>query len=364
MLQVVDSLEAGGAERHVVDLALALRRRGHAVQLACSVGGPLAPELRTADVAVHQLMPALVKRRASPEYAARLRRHVTAGRFDVVHAHIHASAVAAGQATDGTGVALVLTEHTEAPWRDALDRFFIAESYRQAVTVIAVSTPVARMLTGRFAVPRTRIRVLPPAITPPEIPPAPRPGRWRGRPLVGRVCRLQPEKGVDVFLRAAAVVREQVPDARFVVVGDGPLAARLGALAEDLGLGPAVEFLGHRPDARALIGALDVMALTSRSEGTPLVVSEALAAGVPTVCSAVGGVPDQVRHGIEGLLVRPDRPADLAAGLVRLLREPGLAARMRRAALRRATAWRHDQMVDEIEAVYGRSAAARAGAVG
>jgi glycosyltransferase involved in cell wall biosynthesis len=246
----------------------------------------------------------------------------------------------------------VLTEHTEAPWRSPHDRRVSSTSYRRAAAVLAVSAAVARMLRDQFGVPSARVRVVPPAITPAQVPPARRPQRWSGRPLIGRVCRLQSEKGVDVFLRAAALARTQVPDARFVVVGDGPLAGPLRTLADDLRLGPVVEFLGDRPDARALIGVLDVMALTSRSEGSPLVLSEALAAGVPAVCSAVGGVPDQVRDGVEGLLVAPDDPAGLAAALIRVLREPGLAARLRRGALRRASAWPHERMTEAVEDTY------------
>ena len=351
VLQVVDSLDAGGAERHVVDLAVALRRRGHTVHVACSVGGPLVGELRSAGIVVHALMPALVKRRACPEFAARLRGVVRLGPFDLVHAHIHAAEVAAAAATADTGAALVLTEHTEAPWRGALDQLTIDAGFRRAAAVLAVSPAVARKLRHGDGVPQTLVHVVPPAITPARVP-ALRPDHWRHRLVTGRVCRLQPEKGVDVFLRAAALVRRSAPQAHFVVVGDGPLAGPLRTLADDLGLGGAVEFLGHRTDARALLGAFDVMALTSRSEGSPLVVSEALAAGVPVVGSAVGGVPDQVRDGVEGLLVPPDRPGELAAALLRLLDQPHLRVRLGRAGRRRARAWPHERMVDEIEGIY------------
>jgi glycosyltransferase involved in cell wall biosynthesis len=357
VLQVVDSLDVGGAERHVVDLATALRRRGHRVQLACSVAGPLAAELAAAGIGVRPLMPALVKRRACPEFAARLGALVRAGGFDVVHAHIHASAAAAARAIIGTGSALVLTEHTEAPWRGPLDRRVSDRVYARAGSLLAVSRAVGEMLRTQYSVAASRVQVVPPAITPEHVPPADRPLHWWGRPVVGRVCRLQPEKGVDVFLRAAALVREQVPDAVFVVVGDGPLAGELRALADELGLGASVELLGHQRGARALIGAMDVMALTSRSEGSPLVVSEALAAGVPVVASAVGGVPDQLRDEVEGLLVPPENPAALAASLLRLLRDADLTARLRRGALCRAAASSHAGMVDAVEAAYTRALA-------
>ena len=368
VLQVVDSLDPGGAERHVVDLAAELVRRGHHVEVAASVGGDLAGELERQAVPWTPLMETLVKRRVSLEFAARLRRLVRAskaggpkaggpqhGGYDVVHAHLYASAVAAAHATAGSGPPLVVTEHTEAPWRSPEARRTSRWVYRRAARLLAVSSVIAEQLCQQDRVPRSRVRVVPPAITPASVPPAPRPPRWQGRPLIGRVCRLQPEKGVDVFLAAAALAREQLPEARFVVVGDGPLRGELEQLAAMLRLGEHVELLGFRPDARALIGALDLLAVSSRSEGTPLVVFEALSAGVPVVASAVGGILDQVRDGCEGLLVPPDDPEALASALVRAVRESGLAARLRRGARLRAECFPCSGMVDDIEAAYRNS---------
>ncbi|HEX2300452.1 MAG TPA: glycosyltransferase family 4 protein, partial [Pseudonocardiaceae bacterium] len=202
MLQVVDSLEPGGAERHVLDLSCELARRGNAVQVACSVGGALAGELERAGICWVPLMPALVKRRSCREYAARLSL-LSAGAYDVVHAHMHASAVAAAAAELGSGSALVLTEHTEAPWRTAQQRHAARQAFHRADLVLAVSARIAGLLRTGYGLPAGRVRLVPPAITPERVPAASRPASWRDRPLIGRVCRLQPEKGVDVFLRAA-----------------------------------------------------------------------------------------------------------------------------------------------------------------
>lgn len=359
VLQVVDSLDPGGAERHVVDLAAELSRRGHDVAVASSVGGVLAAELEQHGIPLLPLMPALVKRRASPAYAVRLRE--LAGRYDVVHAHMYASSVAAAQATAAQPTALIVTEHTEAPWRSHEARRISRRVYRRAQRLLAVSSVIGDMLCRHDGVPRSRVRVVPPAITPGSAPPAPRPPSWQGRPVIGRVCRLQPEKGVDVFLQAAARVREQHAQARFVVIGDGPLRSELEALAGEPGLAGTVELLGFRPDARELIGALDVLAVSSRSDGTPLVVFEALSAGVPVVASRVGGIPDQVRDGREGLLVPPDDPAALAGALGRIIDDPALATRLGRAARRRAASFPHAGMVDSVESAYREAVAAVGG---
>ncbi|WP_407691110.1 glycosyltransferase [Rubrobacter marinus] len=167
------------------------------------------------------------------------------------------------------------------------------------------------------------------------------------------IARLQPEKGVASFLKAAASVAEELPAARFVVVGDGPMREELHALAGRLGVRDRVLFLGFRPDAQALLGLLDVVAVPSVSEGTPLVVLEAMAAGVPVVASSVGGIPDQIRPGSEGILVPPGDPRALGDGLLEVLRDPELARRMGEAGrLRASTEFGHEKMVRRVEAIY------------
>lgn len=355
---MVDSLEVGGAERHVVDLAAALRRKGHEVAVACSVAGELSGALDGTNVQVRPLLGRLVKRRVSATYARRLRRLLEEGRFDLVHAHIYASAAASALATPGTGVPLVVTEHTEGAWQGRSAHLVSRLICRRARRMIAVSTPIRQRLIERDGVGPEKISLVPNAVIPasdtlpsnPDVPPE----GWHEGQLVGVVARLQPEKGIANFLKAAARVSSSCPEARFLVVGDGPLREALLRLADRLGLRERVRFLGHRADARALIGLLDVLAVPSLTEGTPLTVLEAMAAGVPIVASAVGGVPDQVRHGKEGLLVPPEDPVALGDALLGLLQDPGLARRLGEAGRRRSDSeFAHATMVQRIEGVYG-----------
>ena len=149
-------------------------------------------------------------------------------------------------------------------------------------------------------------------------------------PLVGTVCGLRPQKALDVLVRAASRLAEQVPDVRVLILGDGPERERLEALIGELGLGSTVTLLGVWPpdEVADFVEALDVGVLSSDFEGMPLAVMELMAAGKPVVATAVGGVPDLVLDGVTGLLV-PPRDADaLAAGLGALLDDPA-----RRAAL-------------------------------
>ena len=355
-LLVVDSLDVGGAERHVADLAMALGHEGHGPEVACSVAGPLSARLDGAGVPVRPLVGRLVKRRASAAYAHRLRRLVRGGRFDLVHAHVYASTVAAAFATLGAGIPLVVTEHTEATWQGPGARLLNGWVCRRARRVIAVSNAIRRRAIERDRVPPERVTVVPNAVAPaaaPDHSPPDLPDGLCGRPLVGVVARHQPEKDIQTFLKGAARVALRFPEARFPIVGDGPLRGELELFAERVGLSGRAFFLGFRSDASSIMRSLDVLVVPSRTEGSPLVTLEAMAAGVPVLASAVGGIPDQIRHESEGLLVPPGDPVALSDALLRLLEDPGFARALGEAgSLRAATEFGYATMLRRIEAVY------------
>ena len=354
LLLVVDSLDLGGAERHVAGLAAALRRRGCEVVVACSTRGMLARSLEREGVPFVSMTRRLAKRRFSPAFARGIRRLLAGrGRFDLVHAHVYAAAAASAAATLGLGVPLVVTEHTEASWQGRRARAVTRWYCRRARHIIAVSTPIRRRLIGRDGVPPQKISVIPTALPEAEGGGIPSGAPAENGRLAGVVARLQPEKGVATFLEAASRIAPRAPGVRFVVVGDGPLRGELSELAAGLGLEGRVRFLGFRPDAREIIRRLDVLVVPSFTEGAPLVVLEAMASGVPVVASAVGGIPDQIRHGREGLLVPTGDPVALGEALLSLLDNPGLARRMGEAGRERASsAFGHDRMVRRIESVY------------
>jgi glycosyltransferase involved in cell wall biosynthesis len=163
-----------------------------------------------------------------------------------------------------------------------------------------------------------------------------------GRPFtVGTIGTVSRFKGTDVFLRAARSALERRPDMRFVHAGahdlhhDEGLDDEIEQLLRDLDPPGAVSLLGPAPAETVLAGS-DVLVSASRSEGFPLVTLEAMAAGLPVVATAVGGVPEQIVHLGSGILVPPDDPDAIAAWLVRLHDEPELRRRLGEAAARRA----------------------------
>lgn len=147
-------------------------------------------------------------------------------------------------------------------------------------------------------------------------------------PLVGVVGRLSPEKDHDTFFQAMRVVRTIIPTVQAVLLGNGNEGPRLRALARDLGIADCVTFLGARKDALEIMGSLDVLALTSRTEGLPNVLLEAQAMEIPVVTTDAGGAPEVVREGATGYIVPVGDGRQVADRVVALLQDEPLRRRM------------------------------------
>lgn len=161
-------------------------------------------------------------------------------------------------------------------------------------------------------------------------------GWCAGDPTVAIVAELSPIKDHATLLRAARLVVDRLPRARFLVVGDGACRTDLEAITRDLGLVPNVHFTGIRRDVARLLGAVDVFTLSSTTvECFSIALLEAMACGRPAVCTAVGGIPEMIDEGRTGHLVPPSDPRLLAARLLDVLGDPVTARRMGAAARRR-----------------------------
>jgi glycosyltransferase involved in cell wall biosynthesis len=173
--------------------------------------------------------------------------------------------------------------------------------------------------------------------------------------VVGFVGRFVPVKDVPTLLHAFAAFVTSVSQARLLLVGDGECRDQIEGTAQSLGIVRLVRFAGWQHDLRRVYGAMDVVALTSKNEGTPVAIIEALAAGRAVVATRVGGVPDVIQDGQTGLLVPPGDPIALAGALERMAREPALRARLA-AAGRRSVADRfgRQRLVRDMDALYQR----------
>jgi len=169
--------------------------------------------------------------------------------------------------------------------------------------------------------------------------------------LVGIVGRLVPIKRHELFLEAARRVADSLPDARFVIVGDGERRSRLEALARTLGIADRVCFTGWRRDLALIYADLDALVMSSSNEGTPVSIIEALAAGVPVVSTSVGGVPDVLRDGLFGRLVPAEAPQALAAAIIDTLEnKPGPDRMLAREWVR--SRYNSDRLIGDMRVLY------------
>ena len=140
--------------------------------------------------------------------------------------------------------------------------------------------------------------------------------------VLGTASRLEPVKRLDIFLQAAQRIGHKNQKARFVIAGEGGERAALEALARNLGLGERVRFLGHRDDAYDVLRAFDILVLSSDHEGLPMILLEAMALGAVVVARAVGGIPEVIRDGVNGVLVNSSDAARLADACLGLMDDP------------------------------------------
>jgi glycosyltransferase involved in cell wall biosynthesis len=176
--------------------------------------------------------------------------------------------------------------------------------------------------------------------------------------LVGTVANFRREKAYEDLLAAAAVAVERSPRLRFVSVGQGPLESEVRQRAAALGLGERFTFLGYRDDAVRIISGFDVFTLSSRHEGLPVSLMEAMALGTPVVATAVGGIPQAVTDGVEGRLVPVGDPQVLAQALVEIAADPDERHRFGAAALARSDEFDVSRAVRDLEGRYLALAAA------
>lgn len=336
-------VEWGGAETVLADLLAGLDRERFAPHLACPGDGPLPARARQLAVPVHHLPigggSALAKAASIPRAAASLRALARSTGARLLYAN-----------TMIAGYAAVLAQRPDLPCLWHLHIVTTARvarlALRRAAAVVTPSRAGAAAVGPELAA-SSRLQVVPNGV-------AERFFTARGQglraslglpeptPLVGIVGRLDPDKGHEVLLRAFAEltpVPREGPAPHLVVVGSeafaGALARvrgfgeRLAALARDLRIAERVHFVGHRDDVAEVGSQLDVVAVPSQAlESAPRAVAEAQAAGRAVVGSAIGGIPELITDGHDGLLVPPGDVGSLARALQQLLGDPELRRRL------------------------------------
>ena len=199
------------------------------------------------------------------------------------------------------------------------------QAYRCATTVVANCAAARGILLAEGLAPAS-IAVIPNGVDRPRHESAGVAAEQRTRVIT--VANLRPEKNHETLIAAADLLSADFPDVEFQIVGDGPRRSELEALVRSRRLDDRVSLLGHREDVGRLLSEASIFALPSRSEAFPNGAIEAMAAGLPVVASAVGGLLDLIEHGRTGLLIEPGNPTALADALRQLLTNQTAAARI------------------------------------
>jgi glycosyltransferase involved in cell wall biosynthesis len=360
----------GGSERHLLTLLPALVERGVEVRLLVLGAGSFRRFLDEAlgsriDTRVISAGPDL-----NPVMARKIAREIREFRPDLLHTHLIHADVYGYIGARLAGVPRVSSIHSvHSFYRKEPIRTIARRAGRPAIRTIAISEHVARYVDEIGLARRDRIRTVPYGVDVAgwQVGPTERAAARRGYGVtddalvLGIASNLIPGKGHATLLDAFAIVRRDLPRARLLIAGDGPLRSELGLRVRSLGLTDAVDFLGYVQDTRIFMGACDVVVFPTHSslgEGFGLAALEAGASGKPVVASRMGPLPEIVADGANGFLVAPQDVAELATAVVKLGGDAVLRAEMGAAGRDRARRmFSVDQMVGRTIAVYAEALA-------
>ena len=339
ILHIISSGGMYGAEAVILNMSRTLNEGSHASVLGV-FSNSSNPNLQLHEVALKEDIESHVipcEGQIDPTVFASIRNLATRTNAEIVHAHGYKADIYSYFALRGSRIPLVSTCHT---WYDnnrlvtlygKADRLVL----RNFSAVIAVSDEVKQRLLkagvreDKIHLIRNGIDLRPFDNASPSLPDAVVKDH---PPIVGLIGRLSVEKGVDIFLHAAAHVVAELPSTKFVVVGEGPDRDKLESLIDDLKLRQSVSMLGRRDDMPSIYASLDIMVSASRQEGLPMAILEGMASRLSIIATPVGDVPAMVRDGQTGIIVPPENAALLSSAIVALLRSPAQRERLGTAA--------------------------------
>jgi glycosyltransferase involved in cell wall biosynthesis len=349
-----------GGQNQVLVTVLGLRALGHRTMLVAHPGGELTQRAKEGL----DLIPLAPKTEMDLGAAWRLSRLIKQLKPDVVHAHdphgVAMAGLALSMSTQLAKPPLIASRRVDFHLRSsAMSRWkyrqvdcFICASDAIRQMLISDGVPAARTVTVHEGIDLGRVQAAPPAKLHEEL--------WlpHQAPIVGNVAALAPHKGQRHLIEAALLVVRQVPDARFVIAGEGELRPSLERQIKDHRLEKHVILTGFRPDVLSVHKAFDIFVMSSVTEGLGTSLLDAMACAKPVVATSTGGIPEVVVDGVTGTLVPPRDDARMAAAIVAQLKDPALRERMGNAGLARARQmFSAERMLKDTLRVYQRVAA-------
>jgi glycosyltransferase involved in cell wall biosynthesis len=367
LLNVVPTLLCGGTENHFMTLARSLDAARFDLQFAClRKWGPFVDELRERRIPLVEYPVATFRSVKAVVQQARLARHIRQQTVDIVHTYSFYGNVFAIPPARLAAPVVIASIRDRGPYLTAMQRRVQRHVCRLADCILVNADAVKQWLLAD-GYDASKIEVIPNGVDLRRFGPVDRArirrslGVAERARLVGVVSRLSRLKGIEDFLLAASMVAATLDDVRFVIVGEpSPIddldyLNELSEMARSLGIQDKVVFTGLRSDVPEVMAALDVSVMPSLNEALSNVLLESMAAGAAVVATNVGGTPEALRDGIDGVLVPPARPQRMAAAIERLLNAPSRARQLGVTA-RKTIEDRYslDRMVRATELVYDR----------
>jgi glycosyltransferase involved in cell wall biosynthesis len=335
---MIDGLNLGGTETNLLRIAARLDQARFPLVVVHFDDGPLLPRFRAAGIRLQRMRLKSFKSLEIFKVARCLRALFDRERIDILHTHdVYSNVLAAFSLIGRPSPSLIVSRRWGLRQYDFSVRMSNRLAYRRARWVLANSEAVAHSLHHDEGVPRHRIVVVPnfadsnlfaPVATDTRLELQHRLGVPKDAFVVGCIANLWAGKDHATLLRAIAEVASLDVPVHAVLIGDGPERRNLEMLSGSLRISERTHFAGAIDNASVFHHAFDVSTLTSRSEGFPNTIIEAMAAGRPVVATKVGGVPDAVADGITGFLVAAGDHHAIARALLSIHREPSLATSM------------------------------------
>ena len=348
-----------GGQNQVLVTVMGLRALGHRTMLAAHPAGEL--QLRAREGM--DLVPLAPRTEMDLAAAWRFARVIKQLRPDVIHAHdphgVAMAALALSMSTEPNKPPLIASRRVDfrmkgnslSRWKYRQVDCFICASDAIRQIIVADGVPEERTVTVHEGIDLGRVEAAPRAKLHEDL--------WlpHEAPIVGNVAALVPHKGQKHLIEAAALVVRQVPDARFVIAGEGELRPALERQIKEHHLEKHILLAGFRPDVLSLHKAFDIFVMSSVTEGLGTSLLDAMACAKPIVATTAGGIPEVVVDGKTGILVAPRDHQAMADAIVRLLKDAPLRERLGTAGLARVREkFSAERMVEETLRVYGRVA--------
>ena len=349
----------GGQEIRVLQETRLLLERGHRVSLICQAGSPLEERAKSISNALFHLIPISMKSALSLGVFRVLYRYVSKNNLDVIHTHSSVDSWLGGVVGKLSGVPVVRTRHVSLPVNDFFPNHLLYSYIPQKI--LTSGNMISDIVKQVRCVDSNKVVSVPAGVDIRKFDSEISGEKIReelkvnsNQILIGKIGVIRGWKGHNYFLEAIPLILKKIPNARFVIVGDGPGFKEIKSKVNLARIDNKVDLLGHREDIPEIMAALDVQVLASfAGEGTPQVIPQAFAMKTPVVATKIASIPDLLGQGERGVLIEPENALSLAEGVLKIIRNSEITSHLvenaRSFCLKELTV---DKMMDSTIAIY------------